>query len=110
MKTIMEKKNRKQSKFESSLRKTDESPCHHREQEPKDAVHQFPQLAWASTSEKADLSLFNHRGKDHLDAALAQPASSSSIAGYVDRGGKALKALCLTLSRNATTSHLLVSV
>ena len=59
---------------------------------------------------KADCSIFNHRGKDHLDAALAQPASSSSIAGYVDRGGKALKALCLTLSRNAMTSHLLVSV
>ena len=87
----------------------DESPCHRREQEPKDAIHQFPQLAWASTSEKADLSLFNHRGKDHLDAALAQAASSSSLAASVDRGGKALKALCLTLSRNAMTSHLLVS-
>lgn len=73
--------------------------------DPKMLYTSFSQLAWASTSEKADLSLFNHRGKDHLDAALAQPAILLP-AGHVDRGGKALKALCLTLSRNAVTSHL----
>ena len=59
----------------------------------KKLIHWFPKLPQALTSEKADLSLFNHRGKDHLDAALAQAASSSSLAASVDRGGKALEAL-----------------
>ena len=69
----------------------------------------FPQRARALTAEKADRSLFNLRAKGHLDAALAQSASSSSLAASADCSGKALKALCLTLSRNAMISHLLVS-
>ena len=75
----------------------------------KKLIHWFPKLPQALTSEKADRSLFNLRAKDHLDAALAQATSSSSLAASADCSGKVLKALCLTLSRNAMTSHLLVS-
>ena len=45
----------------------------------------------------------------NLAAALAQAPYSSSLAASADRSGKALKALCLTLSTNAMTCHLLVS-
>ena len=48
-------------------------------------------------------------GRITLAAALAQAPSSSSLAASADRGGKALKALFLTLSTNAMTCHLLVS-
>ena len=99
----------KQSKFENYLRRTGESPCHHTENKCNEAIHWFPKLPQALTSEKADRSLFNLRAKGHLDAALAQSASSSSLAASADCSGKALKALCLTLSRNAMISHLLVS-
>ena len=75
----------------------------------KKLIHWFPKLPQALTSEKADLSLFNLRAKDHLDAALAQAASSSSLAASADRSGKALKALCVILSANAMTCCLLVS-
>ena len=57
----------------------DEFPCHRREQEPKSATHWVPQLTRALTTEKADCSLFSHRQKDHLAAALAQGPSSSSL-------------------------------
>ena len=60
-------------------------------------------------SEKVDHSVFSHRGKDRLAAALTQAPFSSSLATSADRGGKALRALWLTLSRNAMTCHLLVS-
>ena len=48
-------------------------------------------------------------GRINLAAALTQAPYSSSLAASADRSGKALKALCLTLSRNAMISHLLVS-
>ena len=76
---------------------------------PKMLHTESPLLAQALKTEKADRSLFNLRAKDHLDAALAQATSSSSLAASADCSGKVLKALCLTLSRNAMTSHLLVS-
>ena len=57
---------------------------------------------------KADCSIFNHRGKDHLAAALAQAPISSSLTATADRGGKA-PCLWLTLNRNTMTCHLLVS-
>ena len=44
-----------------------------------------------------------------LAAALTQASSSSSLAASADRSGKALKALCLTLSTHTMTCHLLVS-
>lgn len=68
----------------------------------------FPQVAQAITTEKADCSIFNHRGKDHLAAALAQAPISSSLTATADRGGKA-PCLWLTLNRNTMTCHLLVS-
>ena len=48
-------------------------------------------------------------GRISLAAALAQAPSSSSPSASADSGGKALRALCLTLSRNALNCHLLVS-
>ena len=48
-------------------------------------------------------------GRIRLAAALAQAAESSSLAASADNHGKALKTLCLTLSRNTMTCHLLVS-
>ena len=48
-------------------------------------------------------------GRTSLAVAMAQAASSSSLAASADRGGKAFKALCFTLSRNAMNGHLLVS-
>ena len=55
---------------------------------PKMLHTRFPQLTWALTAEKADRSLFNHRGKDHLAAALAQGASSLPLTASADGGGK----------------------
>ena len=40
--------------------------------------------------------------KIRLAPALVQAAKSSSLTASTDNGGKALKTLCLTLSRNAT--------
>ena len=57
---------------------------------------------------KADCSVFNHRGKDHLAAALTQAPFSSFLAATADRGGKD-PCLWLTLNRNTMTCHLLVS-
>ena len=68
-----------------------------------------PQLAQALITEKADCSLFNHRGKDQppflppghavgcgtgrsLTAALAQGPSSSSLSASADGSGKDLEA------------------
>ena len=48
----------------SWLENRDQSPCHRREQEPKNAAHWVPQVAQAITPEKADHSLFIYRGKD----------------------------------------------
>lgn len=68
-----------------------------------------PQLTQALKPEKADRSLFNHRGKDQppflppghtvgcgpgrsLVAALAQGPSSSSLSAFADGSGKDLEA------------------
>ena len=76
---------------------------------PKVLHTRFPQLTWAHTIEKADCSLFNHRGKDQppflppghtvgcgpgrsLVAALAQGPSSSSLSAFADGSGKDLEA------------------
>ena len=48
-------------------------------------------------------------GRITLAAALAQAPTSSSLAAFTDRSAKAIKALCLILSTNAMTCHLLVS-
>ena len=48
-------------------------------------------------------------GRIRLAAALAQAAESSSLTASAEGSVKDLKALWLTLSRNAMTCHLLVS-
>ena len=49
------------------------------------------------------------KGRITLAAALAQASLSFSFTASVDWSGKALQALCLTLSTNAMTCCLLVS-
>ena len=69
----------------------------------------FPQVAQAITTEKADCSLFSHRGKDQFGGFSGSGLLFSSLTAFADGGGMALENLWLTLSRYSVTSYLLVS-
>ena len=108
--------------FEKFLKKTDDIPCQHTQQEPKDATHHVPPtrrgpryletrpLSLQTQSEGPTSLPTSELGPGRsLAAALAQAPSSSSLTPSAHRDRKDLRSHPLTLSRCSRTCHLLVS-